>query len=78
MPTPRKNAHQPTAPHRLAYEAMLRRHGVQVGPLVKSIHDKGGADLLEWLAASTPKGMTIMETVAAICVDAYNEEKDQP
>jgi len=48
---------------------------MRLGNPTRTLYEKGGEDLLDWLAENTPEGMSIMDMVAAICVDAMNEDK---
>ena len=66
-----------TEPHRLAFQRLVARiKSTTVGNPIRTIYDKGGDDLLEWLVEQTPEGSTIMETLAAIASDAMYEEKE--
>jgi hypothetical protein len=53
------------------------QRGQLVGGTSSALVAVGGTDLVVWLSEQTPEGATISETLAAIAVDAMNEENDQ-
>jgi hypothetical protein len=53
------------------------QRGQLVGGTASALAAIGGTDLCMWLSKQTPEGATISETLAAIAVDAMNEENDQ-
>jgi hypothetical protein len=53
------------------------QRGQLVGGTAPALVAVGGTDLVVWLSKQTPEGATISETLAAIAVDAMNEENDQ-
>lgn len=59
-----------------AYNLALVSQNKKMGGSVESIFNKGGADLMNWLADQTPNGATVSETMAAICLDAMIEERE--
>tara|TARA_R110000868_G_scaffold13019_1_gene61257 strand:+ start:6884 stop:7096 length:213 start_codon:yes stop_codon:yes gene_type:complete len=60
---------------RRAYDRVIRTSERHFGPVVDALVAAGGDDLLHWLVASTPKGATISETLAAVALDAMHDEK---
>ena len=63
-------------PARAAYEKEISRKGYRMGASIDALYDKGGNELLRWLAAQTPDGATVCDTLAAIALDAMQEEQD--
>jgi hypothetical protein len=53
------------------------QRGQPVGGTASALAAVGGTDLVMWLSKQTPEGATISETLAAIAVDAMNEENDR-
>ena len=53
------------------------QRGQPVGGTASALAAIGGTDLVTWLSKQTPEGATISETLAAIAIDAMNEENDQ-
>ena len=57
--------------------ADLRKiHRTQAGTLSQII-DALSVEQAQWLFEQTPKGSTLAESIAAIVIDAYNDEKDK-
>lgn len=65
----------PADPHVLSYWRNVKSQNKIMGSAVRAIHEKGGDDMMQWLADQTPAGTTLMQTAAAIIYDAYEEEK---
>ena len=57
------------------YNFFVQR-GQTIGGTASALATIGGTDLVMWLSKQTPEGATILETMAAIAVDAMNEETD--
>ena len=62
---------------RASYDLHMSRGGIKLGRVFNALHDKGGDDLIAWLARDTPKGGELMGTIASILLDAMYEEHDQ-
>jgi hypothetical protein len=64
-----------TAPKtRAAVHSILKKQGAKTGGLCDAFarHDR---DLLHWIIEQTPKGSTVSDTVLAIALDAFYDEK---
>jgi hypothetical protein len=62
---------------RRAYDRHFTCRGYVLGPAADALYRTGGHELMDWLATNTPEGATILETLAAVALDAMHEEKDQ-
>jgi hypothetical protein len=62
---------------RRTWNTYFTRREQLIGGTVDALFAAGGPALFKWLSKQTPEGATISETLAAIAVDAMNEETDQ-
>jgi hypothetical protein len=61
---------------RRAYDQHFVSQGFVLGPAADALYRTGGHELMIWLAKNTPEGATILETLAAVALDAMHEEQD--
>jgi hypothetical protein len=59
------------------YEKHVRKHGVVVGSVMQSMHQKGGVPLIDWLTDNTPKGVTVSDVLAGLALDAMEEDQSR-
>jgi hypothetical protein len=74
--TDEERVKQATKAMKAVYNYFAQR-GQPVGGTASALAAVGGTDLITWLSKQTPEGATILETLAAIAIDAMNEENDQ-
>jgi hypothetical protein len=60
---------------RRAYDRHFTCRGYVLGPAADALYRTGGNELMDWLATNTPEGATILETLAAVALDAMHEEQ---
>ena len=60
---------------RRAYDRIVTSSNTVIGSPSGAIYEKGGDKLLWWLVRQTPEGSTIMDTLAAIALDAMHEDE---